>query len=93
MQRYKFNVWNRQTINKKTDLALQYERMLHEQFAMQVSFRHDWSTFLIRVGVVSNVDNAVVSFVGVRFARPKTVCFVSSDRQPLPLQLKLDRPV
>lgn len=53
MQRYKFNVWNRQTINKKTDLALQYERMLHEQFAMQVSFRHDWSTFLIRVGGVS----------------------------------------
>ena len=46
MQRYKFNVWNRQTINKKTDLALQYERILHEQFAMQVSFgMKDWSTF------------------------------------------------
>ena len=41
-------------LTKKTDLALQYERMLHEQFAMQVSFRHDWLTFLIRVGVVSN---------------------------------------
>ena len=40
-------------LTKKTDLALQYERMLHEQFAMQVSFRHDWSTFLIRVGGVS----------------------------------------
>ena len=67
-------------LTKKTDLALQYERMLHEQFAMQVS-------------LCQNVDNAVVSFVGVRFARPKTVCFVSSGRQPLPLQLKLDRPV
>ena len=31
-------------LTKKTDLALQYERILHEQFAMQVSFRHDWST-------------------------------------------------
>ena len=80
-------------LTKKTDLALQYERILHEQFAMQVSFRHDWSTFLLELGLCQNVDNAVVSFVGVRFARPKTVCFVSSGRHPLPLQLKLDRPV
>lgn len=36
-----------------------------------------------------NVDNAVVSFVGARFARPKTVCFVSSGRQTLPLQLTI----
>ncbi len=28
-------------------------------------------------GVCQNVDNAVVSFVGARFARPKTVYFVS----------------
>lgn len=33
--------------------------------------------------------NAVVSFVGARFARPKTVCFVSSGRQTLPLQLTM----
>ena len=29
------------------------------------------------------MDNAVVSFVGARFARPKTVCFVSSCRMSL----------
>jgi len=32
------------------------------------------------------VDNAIVQFAGVRFARPKTVYFVPSDRQTLPLQ-------
>ena len=36
-----------------------------------------------------NVDNVVVSLVGARFARPKTVCFVSSGRQTLPLQLTM----
>jgi len=36
-----------------------------------------------------NVDNAVVKFVGARFARPKTVYFVSSGRQTLPLQLTI----
>ena len=35
------------------------------------------------------VDNAVVSLVGARFARPKTVCFVSSGRRTLPLQLTM----
>jgi len=35
------------------------------------------------------VDNAVVSFIGARFARPKTVCFVYSGRQTLPLQLTM----
>jgi hypothetical protein len=53
MQRYKLMCGIGKQLTKKTDLALQYERILHEQFAMQVSFRHDWSTFLIRVGVVS----------------------------------------
>ncbi len=43
----------------------------------------------IEVGLCQNVDNAVVSFVGARFARPKTVYFVSSGRQPLPLQLTI----
>ena len=38
---------------------------------------------------IQNVDNAVVSLVGARFARPKTVCFVSSGRQTLPLQLTM----
>ncbi|WP_237037663.1 hypothetical protein, partial [Phocaeicola faecalis] len=36
-----------------------------------------------------NVDNAVVSCVGARFARPKIVCFVSSGRRTLPLQLTM----
>ena len=40
-------------------------------------------------GMCQNVDNVVVSLVGARFARPKTVCFVSSGRQPLPLQLTM----
>ena len=44
------------------------------------------------LGLCQNVDNAVVSFVGARFARPKTVCFVSSGRRTLPLQLRWDRP-
>ena len=43
----------------------------------------------IEVGLCQNVDNAVVSFVGARFARPKTVFFVSSGRQTLPLQLTI----
>ena len=37
-------------------------------------------------GMCQKVDNAVVSLVGARFARPKTVYFVPSDRQTLPLQ-------
>ena len=41
------------------------------------------------IEVCQNVDNTVVSFVGARFARPKTVFFVSSGRQPLPLQLTI----
>ena len=40
-------------------------------------------------GMCQNVDNAVVSCVGARFARPKTVCFVSSGRRTLPLQLTM----
>ena len=40
-------------------------------------------------GMCQNVDNVVVSLVGARFARPKTVCFVSSGRQTLPLQLTM----
>ena len=40
-------------------------------------------------GMCQKVDNAVVSLVGARFARPKTVCFVSSGRRTLPLQLTM----
>ena len=40
-------------------------------------------------GMCQNVDNAVFWFVGARFARPKTVCFVSSGRRTLPLQLTM----
>ena len=40
------------------------------------------------LGLCQNVDNAVVSFAGARFARPKTVCFVSSGRRTLPLGTK-----
>ena len=40
-------------------------------------------------GMCQNVDNVVVSLVGARFARPKTVCFVSSGRRTLPLQLTM----
>ena len=39
-------------------------------------------------GMCQNVDNVVVSLVGARFARPKTVCFVSSGRRTLPLGTK-----
>ena len=31
---------------------------------------------ILKKEVCQNVDNAVVWFVGARFARPKTVCFV-----------------
>ena len=37
-----------------------------------------YNAFIYGRWVCQNVDNAVVSFVGARFARPKTVCFVSS---------------
>ena len=43
----------------------------------------------LAMAIMENVDNAVVSFVGARFARPKTVCFVSPGRQTLPLQLTI----
>ena len=42
-------------------------------------------------GMCQKVDNAVVSLVGARFARPKTVCFVSSGRQILPYSCRWDR--
>ena len=81
-------------LTKKPDLALQYERMLHEQFAMQVSFGMIGQLFELELGVCQNVDNAVVSFVGVRFARPeKRFALCLRAGTPMPLQLKLDRPV
>ena len=37
---------------------------------------------ILKKEVCQNVDNAVVWFVGARFARPKTVCFVYYPPQP-----------
>ena len=40
---------------------------------------------ILKKEVCQNVDNAVVWFVGARFARPKTVCFVYYPLNQKPL--------
>ena len=40
---------------------------------------------ILKKKVCQNVDNAVVWFVGARFARPKTVCFVYYPLNQKPL--------
>ena len=39
---------------------------------------------ILKKEVCQNVDNAVVWFVGARFARPKTVCFVYYPLNQIP---------
>ena len=47
------------------------------------------SRSFLQHGSVSKLNRAIpLSAVGARFARPKTVCFVSSGRRTLPLRTK-----